>query len=48
MVEVYRPHEQDNLIFFVDERMSFAEEIAVLEYREFKGKRVIVCTSVLE
>lgn len=48
MIEVYRPHEQDNLIFFVDERMSFTEDRVVLEYRESRGKRVIVCTSVLE
>lgn len=47
-LEVYNPYEWEGMVFFVDERMSFYEDTVVLEIREFKRERVILCTSVLE
>lgn len=46
-LDLYSPHNWEGMIFFVDDRMNFSDDIVVLEYREYKGQRVILCLSSL-
>lgn len=44
-LDLYRSHEWEGILFFVDDRMNFSDDVAVLEYMEYRGQRVILCTS---
>lgn len=44
-LDLYHPHDWEGITFFVDERMLFSDDVAVLEYKEYRGQRIILCIS---
>ncbi len=44
----YEPVEQYGITFFINKNIGFVDDIVSVEFLEYRGREVFLCTSVVE